>query len=49
MKEKYDRGVLATKEGIEKLKNAKANKRSGNNKPLTYDDIAAIARLDEKL
>ena len=48
MKEKRDRGVLATEEGIEKLKNARANQRNGNGKPWTYADIAEAAGLDEK-
>ena len=48
MKEKRDRGVFATKEGVEKLKNAKANQRNGSGKPWTYADIAEETGLDEK-
>ena len=47
-KETRVRGVLATNEGVEKLKNAKANQRNSNGKPWTYADIAAPAGLDEK-
>ena len=48
MKEKRDRGVVATGEGIEKLRSAKANQRDGSGKPWTYADIACAAGLDEK-
>ena len=42
------RGVLGTKEGIEKLKNVKSNQCNSDGKPLTYADIAFAAGLDEK-
>lgn len=48
MKEKRKRGVFATKEGIEKLKKAKANHRNDSGKPWAYADIAFASGLDEK-
>jgi GTPase SAR1 family protein len=42
------RGVRATREGLQKLQQAKAEGRDEDGKPLTYERIAEKARVDKK-
>jgi GTPase SAR1 family protein/Tfp pilus assembly protein PilP len=42
------RGVRATREGLQKLQQAKAAKRNDKGKPWTYFDVATAAEVDEK-
>ncbi|MFB2897249.1 HEAT repeat domain-containing protein [Aerosakkonemataceae cyanobacterium BLCC-F50] len=42
------RGIPPTQNGIQKLKEAKANLKDANSKPLSYEDIAEKAGVDEK-